>query len=190
MVRKYYSYLYSCHFLSMNIFGYLSGIMWYSNICSVNYVKSEYIWILFHVPFMIFAYHCPPPGDWHNMWCAPNEIIFKTKKCLNKTSFVKTKLCEPIYCWKKYFSSKKKVSLCCTETCFKQISLIKLVCLFKEKSFFFLTIFFLYIFRDPSLLFSSVLHFLFCFLKIYRIVNFFGKIDWSMNSWRRWAEDC
>ena len=27
-------------------------------------------------------------------------------------------------------------------------------------------------------------------LKIYRIVNFFGKITWSMNSGPRWAGDC
>ena len=39
-----------------------------------------------------------------------------------------------------------------------------------------------------TLLFSSVLHFL--LLKIYRIVNFLGKIDWSMNSGPQWAGDC
>ena len=40
-----------------------------------------------------------------------------------------------------------------------------------------------------TLLFSSVLHFL-LLLKIYRIVTFFGKIYWSMNSESRWAGNC
>ena len=40
-----------------------------------------------------------------------------------------------------------------------------------------------------TLLFSSVLHNFFLLLKIYRIINFFGKLDWSMNSGPQWAGD-
>ena len=40
-----------------------------------------------------------------------------------------------------------------------------------------------------TLVFSSVLHNFFLLLKIYKIVNFFGKIDWSMNSGPRWSGD-
>ena len=57
-------------------------------------------------------------------------------------------------------------------------------------------IMFLYIFKEKekntsfsgNLLYISVLHFL-LLLKIYRKVNFFGKIDWSMNSGRPQAGD-
>ena len=41
---------------------------------------------------------------------------------------------------------------------------------------------------EMTLLFSSVLHNFFL-LKIYRIVRFFGKIDWSMKTGPRWGGD-
>ena len=38
--------------------------------------------------------------------------------------------------------------------------------------------------------YSSLQFCIFFFLKIYRIVNFFGKIYWSMNSGSQWAGNC